>query len=120
MYDCVICKQFFAANNRDVAAPFVSVEAIVNRHWSEFGRNYYTRCVCVCERMHLSCCTSGNFTLLSLLCLLCSYDYEGVESDRADAVMAHLLAQITAFNAAKAADAAHSKRRHTLSLCSFV
>ncbi len=40
----------------------VTVEQIVKEHWAKYGRNYYTR-----------------------------YDYEGVESDKADAVMKHLI-----------------------------
>ncbi len=36
----------------------MSVEEIVRSHWAEYGRNYYTR-----------------------------YDYEGVESKQADAIM---------------------------------
>lgn len=43
---------------------FVSVEDIVREHWATYGRNYYTR-----------------------------YDYEGVESDKADAVMQHLISK---------------------------
>lgn len=36
----------------------MSVEAIVKEHWAKYGRNFYTR-----------------------------YDYEGVDSDKADGVM---------------------------------
>jgi phosphoglucomutase len=49
--------------------------------------------------------------------LIDSYDYEGVETERADAVMANLLSQITAFGAAKASDASYStaeRSSHTL------
>lgn len=42
----------------------VRVEDIVKEHWAKYGRNYYTR-----------------------------YDYEGVEYDKADAVMEHLLSK---------------------------
>jgi phosphoglucomutase len=42
----------------------VTVEEIVKEHWAKYGRNYYTR-----------------------------YDYEGVESDKADAVMKHLISK---------------------------
>ena len=42
----------------------VTVEQIVQEHWAKYGRNYYTR-----------------------------YDYEGVESDKADAVMKHLISK---------------------------
>jgi len=50
-----------------VAARGQSVEAIVREHWARFGRNYYTR-----------------------------YDYEGVPTDAANGVMAHLRAQLSA------------------------
>ncbi len=40
------------------AGALVSVEAIVKEHWAKYGRNFYTR-----------------------------YDYEGVDSDKADGVM---------------------------------
>ena len=42
----------------------VTVEDIVREHWAKYGRNYYTR-----------------------------YDYEGVDSDKADAVMRHLISK---------------------------
>ena len=42
----------------------VTVEEIVKEHWAKYGRNYYTR-----------------------------YDYEGVDSDKADAVMKHLISK---------------------------
>ena len=42
----------------------VTVEEIVKEHWAKYGRNYYTR-----------------------------YDYEGVDSDKADAVMKHLISE---------------------------
>ena len=42
-----------------------SVETIVHEHWARYGRNYYTR-----------------------------YDYEGVPSEAANSVMAHLRAQL--------------------------
>lgn len=29
--------------NKDAAKPLVSVQAIVEKHWSTYGRNYYTR-----------------------------------------------------------------------------
>lgn len=48
-----------------VAARGESVEQIVRQHWAEYGRNYYTR-----------------------------YDYEGVPTDAANGVMAHLRAQL--------------------------
>lgn len=46
------------------AGQLVTVEHIVKEFWAKYGRNYYTR-----------------------------YDYEGVESDKADAVMKHLLSK---------------------------
>jgi phosphoglucomutase len=48
-----------------LAARDESVEQIVRAHWAQFGRNYYTR-----------------------------YDYEGVATDAANGVMAHLRAQL--------------------------
>ncbi len=45
-------------------AKLVTVEGIVKQHWAKYGRNYYTR-----------------------------YDYEGMESDKADAVMKHLISK---------------------------
>ena len=42
-----------------------SVEAIVQEHWRRFGRNYYTR-----------------------------YDYEGIDTEAANGLMAHLQAQL--------------------------
>ncbi len=50
-----------------VAARGQSVEAIVREHWATFGRNYYTR-----------------------------YDYEGVPTDAANGMMAHLRSQLAA------------------------
>ncbi len=50
-----------------VAARAQSVETIVREHWAIFGRNYYTR-----------------------------YDYEGVASDAANSLMAHLRAVMPA------------------------
>ncbi|MBL0939301.1 MAG: alpha-D-glucose phosphate-specific phosphoglucomutase [Gemmatimonadaceae bacterium] len=48
-----------------VAARGESVEQIVRAHWAEYGRNYYTR-----------------------------YDYEGVPTEAANSVMAHLRSQL--------------------------
>ena len=42
-----------ALHNKDSSKPFVSVESIVQQHWSKYGRNYFSR-----------------------------YDYEGVTSER--------------------------------------
>lgn len=49
---------------QQVPTQLVSVEDIVKEHWVKYGRNYYTR-----------------------------YDYEGVDSDKADAVMKHLISK---------------------------
>ena len=48
----------------DKQAPFVHVEDIVKTHWSTYGRSYY-----------------------------CRYDYEGVDSAKAAAVMNHIRSQ---------------------------
>lgn len=48
-----------AQQNPDSAAPLVSVQNVVERHWRKYGRNYY-----------------------------CRYDYEGVKSEDADQLMA--------------------------------
>ncbi len=74
------CVRAGAARNSDTSAPLVSVEQIVREHWARFGRNYYTR-----------------------------YDYESVDTARADAVMAHLGAKVKDFAAAKAASASHGE-----------
>lgn len=47
-----------------VQAPFVHIEQIVTKHWATYGRNYY-----------------------------CRYDYEGVDSKKAAAVLDHLRVQ---------------------------
>lgn len=47
-------------------APFVHIEEIVKKHWESYGRNFY-----------------------------CRYDYEGVDSHKAAAVLDHLRAQFT-------------------------
>jgi phosphoglucomutase len=44
--------------NPDASKPLVSVQDIVQQHWAEFGRNYY-----------------------------CRYDYEQIESDKANLLM---------------------------------
>ena len=49
---------------QQMAMQLVTVEEIVKEHWAKYGRNYYTR-----------------------------YDYEGVDSDKADAVMKHLISK---------------------------
>lgn len=66
-----------AKANKDTAVGhMVSVENIVRHHWSVYGRNYYSR-----------------------------YDYEGVDSAAADALITHLREHIANFNRHKAADA---------------
>ncbi len=50
-----------AHHNPDPAAPLKPISAIVQEHWAVYGRNYY-----------------------------CRYDYETVDSDKANAMMAHL------------------------------
>lgn len=47
-----------ASVNPDASKPLVSVEDIVTKHWSKYGRNYY-----------------------------CRYDYEGVDKSKAEAMM---------------------------------
>jgi phosphoglucomutase len=61
-----------AKANEGNTGPLVSVEAIVRRHWATYGRNFY-----------------------------CRYDYEGVESAGAEAMMNHLRARIASFSAGK-------------------
>lgn len=68
-----------ASHNSDASKDWVSIESIVRAHWAEFGRNVYSR-----------------------------YDYEGVESEKAAQVMAHLQSHIDAFAEAKGKDAAHT------------
>lgn len=46
------------------SSELVTVQHIVKEFWAKYGRNYYTR-----------------------------YDYEGIESEKADAVMKHLLSK---------------------------
>lgn len=63
------------ANANTPVGQLVSVESIVRDHWRTYGRNYYMR-----------------------------YDYEGVESNKADAYMNALRDRISAFRAAKGSD----------------
>jgi len=51
-----------ADRNRDASKPLVSVQQIVEEHWKEYGRNYY-----------------------------CRYDYEQVETDKANTLMKNLV-----------------------------
>lgn len=67
------------ANESTPVGSLVSVESIVRDHWRRFGRNYY-----------------------------CRYDYEGVESAGADAMMAHLRERIANFAAQRASNPAYS------------
>ena len=60
-----------AANAAAPVGQLVSVEAVVRRHWAEFGRNFY-----------------------------CRYDYENVDNAAAEMLMAHLRGRIAAFAAA--------------------
>jgi phosphoglucomutase len=62
-----------AANAAAPVGQLVSVEAIVRRHWATYGRNFY-----------------------------CRYDYENVEGEAAEALMAQLRGRIAAFAAAGA------------------
>jgi phosphoglucomutase len=52
--------------NSDSSKPFVHVEQIVTNHWKSYGRNYY-----------------------------CRYDYDGVQTAAANAVLDHLRGQFT-------------------------
>lgn len=52
--------------NQDQTQPLVHVEDIVKQHWQTYGRNFY-----------------------------CRYDYEGVDSSRANNLMNHLRAQFS-------------------------
>jgi phosphoglucomutase len=56
-----------ADRNRDPARPLVGVKEIVEQHWRRFGRHYYSR-----------------------------HDYEGVDADAAEAVVAHLRTHLRA------------------------
>lgn len=67
----VLCwLQILAAKNSQKSAPLVTVEDIVKDHWKKYGRNYYRR-----------------------------YDYEGLETDRADKVFAQIESQFKVFEA---------------------
>ena len=58
--------------NKDASKPFVHVEQIVTSHWASYGRNYYSR-----------------------------YDYEGVDSGKANAVLNHIRSQFGSLPGAK-------------------
>jgi phosphoglucomutase len=61
MWAVLAWLQILAANNPDASKPLVTVQNIVEQHWSTYGRNYYGR-----------------------------YDYEGVEADGAKQMMDYL------------------------------
>jgi phosphoglucomutase len=62
------CPGLHLPGGKQKDGALVTVEDIVREHWSKYGRNYYTR-----------------------------YDYEGVDSAKAEAVMAHLVSKIVSF-----------------------
>jgi len=61
MWAVLAWLSILAHYNSDSTAPFVHIEKIVTDHWKSYGRNYYSR-----------------------------YDYEGVATDRANAVLKNL------------------------------
>lgn len=64
----VLCwMSILAFYNQDPTAPFVHIEDIVRRHWVKYGRNFY-----------------------------CRYDYEGVESQKANQWMSFMRQMATA------------------------
>lgn len=62
MWAVLAWLQILAAKNPDVTKPLVGVKEVCEAHWAEFGRNYYAR-----------------------------YDYEGVEKEGADKMMAAMV-----------------------------
>merc|ERR1712178_400515 len=64
--------QILAFYNQDSSASFIHVESIVTRHWETYGRNYY-----------------------------CRYDYDGVSTDAANAVMNGMRAQFVSLPGSK-------------------
>lgn len=64
MWAVLVWLSILAHYNEDHSKPFVHVEEIVTKHWQSYGRNYY-----------------------------CRYDYEGVESAKANSVLNHLRSQ---------------------------
>lgn len=58
MWAVLAWLQIIASKNKDDSKPLHTVEDITKAHWKEYGRNYY-----------------------------CRYDYEGVESDKANEMM---------------------------------
>jgi phosphoglucomutase len=64
--------QILAHYNKDSSSSFIHVEDIVTRHWQTYGRNYY-----------------------------CRYDYEGVSTDAAQAVMNNMRSQFKSLSGPK-------------------
>jgi len=64
MWAVLAWLQILASYNTDASKSFVHVEDIVTNHWKSYGRNYY-----------------------------CRYDYEGVDSTKAKAVLDHIRGQ---------------------------
>jgi len=64
MWAVLAWLSILAHYNSDSTKPFVHVEEIVTNHWKCYGRNYY-----------------------------CRYDYEGVDTARANSVLNHLRSQ---------------------------
>ena len=64
MWAVLAWLQILAAKNPDPSKPLVGVADVCQAHWKEFGRNYYAR-----------------------------YDYEGVEKEGADKMMAAMVAK---------------------------
>ena len=62
----MLSLQILAHINADPAKEFVHIDQIMTKHWAEYGRNYY-----------------------------CRYDYEGVESAKANELMDRLRANFT-------------------------
>lgn len=65
MWAVLAWLQILASKNLDEEKPLVSVEDIAMEHWKKYGRNYY-----------------------------CRYDYEGVETEKADEMMAVLVKKL--------------------------
>mmetsp|Transcript_55220 Transcript_55220/g.103520 ORF Transcript_55220/g.103520 Transcript_55220/m.103520 type:complete len:694 (+) Transcript_55220:36-2117(+) len=61
MWAVLAWLQILASRNKDESKPLVTVEDITMEHWKTYGRNYY-----------------------------CRYDYEGVDADAANKMMANL------------------------------
>jgi len=61
MWAVLAWLQILASKNKDDSKPLVTVEEITKAHWKTYGRNYY-----------------------------CRYDYEGVETEPANKMMANL------------------------------